>query len=118
MSNRKPIIKRTLVYGVLLAVYITVLTTFDIHCPIAKATGIECPTCGVSRALLSLLEFNFKAYYNYNPLAVPLLVSVWLMLNSEYFKHKALARSVAIFTVSVNFILYLFEIFNLPLLPK
>lgn len=118
MSNLKPIIKRTIVYGVILALYITVLTTFDIYCPIAKATGIECPTCGVSRALLSLLAFDFKAYYNYNPLALPLVVSVWLMLNSEYFKHKALARSIAIFTVSVNFILHLYEIFNLSLFPK
>ncbi len=110
MTNPKAIIKRTAVYGIILLIYIIVLTAFDIHCPFADIIGIKCPTCGASRALVSLLTLDFQSYYSYHPLAIPLVVSVWIMINIEYFKHKIAATSVAIFVVSLNFILYLSKI--------
>ena len=38
------------------------------RCPINKIFGIECPGCGLTRACLSALKFDFKSAFEYHPL--------------------------------------------------
>lgn len=109
-NNLKAIIKRTAIYAVLLLVYVGILAAFGMHCPIADLIGVKCPTCGVSRALISLFVLDFKASYNYQPLALPLVISVWILLNAQYFKHKTPLQAVAITTLVLNFILYIINL--------
>lgn len=42
-------------------------------CPIKQVTGFDCPGCGNQRALHELLNGNFRAAFNYNPLTFILL---------------------------------------------
>lgn len=52
------------------------------RCPIARWTGLQCPTCGTTRALWSLLHLRFAEAFAYNPfvfLLVPVM-SVILMV--------------------------------------
>jgi hypothetical protein len=46
-------------------------------------TGKECYGCGMTRAVLSALHFNFSNAFNYNKLIVivlPLLIFIWVDL--------------------------------------
>ena len=106
INNTKLIIKRTVLFLFIFLVYITVLAAFGMHCPFADVLGIECPTCGVSRALLSLLRADFNESVSYHPLAIPLLIAVWLLCNIEYLKHKKLITTIALSIVILNFDLY------------
>ena len=42
------------------------LTGLGIPCPFHLVTGLNCPGCGVSRMLLSLLRLDFRAAFRYN----------------------------------------------------
>ena len=55
-------------------------------CPFYILTGLQCPSCGIQRALHHLLQLQFKEAFWYNPFliisipyAVALLLSTWIM---------------------------------------
>lgn len=45
-------------------------------CLIRRMTGLKCPGCGMSRALLSLIQLDIKAAVEYNLLALPILIYI------------------------------------------
>lgn len=50
-------------------------------CLFKTMTGTECYGCGITRAVLFSMHFQFKAAFHYNPLVVfvmPLLIFIWL----------------------------------------
>ena len=108
MKKSKQIIKRTLFWLFFLSVYVAALYLVGIHCPISSLLGFPCPTCGVTRALLSLLRFDFRASLSYHPLAVPLTISVWLLINLEDLRHKKTALAISLSVVVLNLVLYIF----------
>lgn len=40
---------------------------FSIPCLFNKITGLQCPGCGVTRMCISLLNFDFRSAFKYNP---------------------------------------------------
>lgn len=73
--------KRVLVLGAFVVASALVLLVSGIGCPIRFVTGISCPGCGLTRAWLSALQFDFAAAMAYHPLfwLVPptVLLAVW-----------------------------------------
>ncbi|MBP5156372.1 MAG: DUF2752 domain-containing protein, partial [Treponema sp.] len=59
-------------------------------CAIRILFHVPCPTCGVTRALLSLLTGNVSGYCYYNIMAVPLLAATILMVAGTKRKNKKL----------------------------
>jgi hypothetical protein len=52
-------------------------------CLFKNIFGHECYGCGMTRAVISAIRFDFDAAYNYNKLIVivlPLLIYVWIKL--------------------------------------
>ncbi len=51
-----------------------VLTVFSAYiilfyrCPIKLITGKDCPGCGMTRAIIAALRFDFSAAFSYHPL--------------------------------------------------
>ena len=45
-------------------------------CPIKKLFGISCFGCGLTRAFMSILAFDFKSSIEYNVLSLPLLFGI------------------------------------------
>lgn len=74
----KVLIKYAVILGVGLAYWLfTLWTGWGIPCLFYKITGFQCPACGVSRMLSSLLRFDFVAAFHYHPF---LLVTLPLLL--------------------------------------
>lgn len=55
-----------LLIGLAYAVWIF-LTDIKFPCIIKKVSGIDCPGCGATRMMLSLLKLDFKSAFYYNP---------------------------------------------------
>lgn len=55
------------------------LTHWGLPCPFHLVTGLNCPGCGVSRMLLSLLRLDLPAAFGYNA-ALLCLLPVFLAL--------------------------------------
>lgn len=73
------------------------------HCP--------CPTCGVTRAILSLLKHDIKSYCYYNILAVPLCIATLLMFLGEK-QRKRIYQKVSACIFIINLFYYIYRLYN------
>ena len=81
-------------------------------CPIKFVTGISCPGCGMSRAYLSVLTFDFKAAFYYHPLWIAVIPAAALM---AYFgaNEKELQLHVTLAVVlTLLFVTWLFRLLS------
>ncbi len=104
------IIKKNAILLAALCLYILITKLLGIGCPILYFFKVPCPTCGVTRAMLSLLVLDFKGYCNYNFMALPLCAAVLLLLNIDVIKYKKLAYAVSFGIIIINFIVYAFNL--------
>ena len=84
---------------------------FDITCPFYYLFNIPCPTCKMTRALISLCLLDFNGYVQYNSMALPTLIAVLIMINLENFKHKKTLLSVSLILLFTNLVYYIFRTF-------
>ena len=71
-------------FCLLLGVYVAFITLTGIGCPIWFSTGISCPGCGMSRAVLLMLSGHFRAAFRMHPLVYAVLpAGVWLFFGPE-----------------------------------
>ena len=72
-------------FCLLLGFYVAFITLTGIGCPIRFSTGISCPGCGMSRAVLLLLSGHFQAAFQMHPLVYAVLpAGVWLFFGPEH----------------------------------
>jgi Protein of unknown function (DUF2752) len=71
-----------LVLGVLLLAHLTT-TTFHWHCPIAMVTHHPCPTCGLSRAVQSLVTGDYRYALQSQPLVVVVFPFLLVLITLE-----------------------------------
>ncbi len=93
-----------------ICIFVAVINFFEIGCPFLRIFGIPCPTCGVTRATLSLLRGDPAGYLSYQPFALPLLAAVWLLLHQRLFRKRRLIVAVSLSVVGLNFVYYLFRL--------
>ncbi len=76
---------------VMLLIYALVLYVSPISCVILELTGVECPGCGMTRALVSAMRFDFRGALSHHLMfwSVPLLYLCFL-LDGKLFKNKYL----------------------------
>lgn len=98
-------------------------TGFFLPCPFRFLTGLNCPGCGVTRALHQLLHGNFEAAFMLNPLfllAIPFLLFA-LIRYSVIVMRGGVPRPNALpapYIYAIFFIILSFWIFrNTPFYP-
>ena len=83
---QKTLIRYAVILTVGIAYLIFVLCTGEgIPCILYTATGLQCPGCGISRMLVSLVQLDLAAAFAYNPFLLvtsPLLLG--LLFLSDY----------------------------------
>ncbi len=56
-------------------------------CPIRFFTGVPCPGCGMTRAVIALLKFEPKAAYQYHPMIIIMpFIGLWCFVSSRLSK--------------------------------
>lgn len=85
---------------IFLAVYIGIVATFrhfGILCLFRHFLGITCPGCGMTRAVLAALRFDFAAAFAYHPMfwSMPLL-GAYFLFDGSLFGNKKWDRIVII----------------------
>lgn len=74
--------------GILYFVF-TSVTKIGIPCPFRLITGFQCPGCGISRMLISLVHLDFVSAYHYNPfilLTSPIILFIIVYSDYRYIK--------------------------------
>ncbi len=77
----------------LIAVILAMFTKLDIAIPclFTKLTGTECLGCGMTRATMSIMKFDFERAWHFNKLSfivLPILVTMIIMDFKKFYKSK------------------------------
>jgi len=66
-------------------------------CPVKQTMGMDCPGCGMQRAILELLKGNFVESFIAYPALMPIMAMlIFLVLHLKFdFKHGALILKIA-----------------------
>lgn len=79
----------------------------NMTCIIRTLFNCPCPTCGVTRAIISLLKNDIRNYCYYNIMGIPLCLATILMFFGERKKNKTLQKiSVCIFIINLFYYVY------------
>ena len=77
-----------LVLGIAYYIFVS-LTDIGIPCPFKLVTGLQCPGCGVSRMLMSLIRLDFVSAFHYNPvilLTSPIILFCLIRSDIDYIR--------------------------------
>lgn len=88
--SKKDEITKKLIF--ILSIIILVVFYYSVGCPIRWMTGVSCPSCGMTRAAMALLRFDFTAAYNYHP-----LIFILPIVAIVYFFRKRLSKKAQTF---------------------
>lgn len=105
-------LKRFAAVHSLAAAVIVIYALLPIGCPINCFLHFECPACGSTRAIFSLLKGDISGYFNYNPMALPLLFTVLFGLHKHLFGLSARTERLIITPCAVAvFAAYILRLF-------
>lgn len=103
----------SIVITILLIVGTLTILQLHVHCPIYVNTGIPCPGCGITKALHSIMRFDFIAAWRYNPLCfvLPFLL-VFVLFNGKPFKNNKVNNILIIIFIGVAILSYGYKLLS------
>ena len=108
---KKITLRKFLAVHIPAAVVIVLYIILPIGCPINYFLHIDCPACGSTRAIISLLRGDIRAYFTYNPVALPLLAVVLFALHKGLFNLSRRTEMIILIPSAVCvFIVYIYRI--------
>ena len=85
-------------------------------CPFHAITGIPCPGCGMTRAMLSLGQLKLREAIEFNFFSLPLLISMIIWLWPGKFPSFVQHRAFGIIVFAVIIIVWLMRLLNLQMI--
>jgi hypothetical protein len=105
---KKRIKKALILVFFLSLLFALALFIYQFGCVFRQLTHIPCPTCGMSRAIISLMKLDFASYFYYNAFALPVLFSIIVLAFSKHFNKQFFVFAILI--LILNFIYYIYRL--------
>ena len=103
--------KMVIIIAVVVIAFYALMSILGITCPVKYLTGVSCPGCGMTRACLSALRFDFESAFYYHPLWILMLpLAALLIFLWAKRKKKALCVVLGLFFVALIGV-YLYRLF-------
>ena len=108
--------KKTFIIVSILSVIFILLVVLNIYkCPIKFIFGLSCPLCGLTRALLSVIQLDLRKSFYYHLFWPIILLLIILHILYEFkiikLNKKLIYYSLYAFS-TVNLIYYFYRLFN------
>lgn len=111
LKVKKTILKHLLIITVAAAVML-LFNLLHIDCPVRFATGIPCPACGMTRAMLSLLTGDCKGYFYYNAMALPMTLLLAVGIHKDKLHlNRTVTNIVLIVGAAAVFAYYVYRLY-------
>ena len=89
MNMKISYLKEKLIFTALYIALITVLYLLEVGCVFRVQLGVVCPGCGMTRAVLSLLHFDFVGAFKAHPMVFSLpVLYLYFLIDGGLFKSK------------------------------
>jgi len=109
--------KAYIIYIFLISAAICSFYFLDFGCIFKLCFHVCCPTCGMTRAIIELFNGNINGYIEYNVFALPVFISVFVIITMSSFNIKNKVVSwICYITLILNLIYYFIRLF-LQILP-
>ncbi len=98
-------LKEKILICIAIAIGILIGRLLDMTCVFLWLTGYECLGCGMTRALLSAINFDFVSAFQYHRMfwSVPIL-GLYVLFDGKLFKNRILNISVLVL-IAVGFVI-------------
>ena len=93
--------------------YLFMSFVLGISCPLDYFFGLSCPGCGMTRAVMAALRFDFVAAFSFHPLWILLLPTAGLLLLFYIKKQQRGFYAVLWGFVTLMLIVYVYRLFFL-----
>ena len=95
---------------------IVLLSIFEVyHCPIKTVIGLSCPACGITRAIISAVNFDFLSAFKHH-LFWPIIPLSFLIYLFNKFKIIIINKKTLMINIyiicSLNTIYYFYRLFS------
>lgn len=106
----KSIIKKHIGIFAVIVIYYTVAAFLKTTCLIKYVTGYNCPACGMTRAMLSLLKGDWYGYLSHNAMALPVVLALLIIVHNR-FKRKLrfFVQILCVVILIMNMIYFIFR---------
>ena len=109
----KLFIRHLIIFGIITA-YALAMCYSGIGCPFKFLTHYPCPACGMTRAFIALIKFDFETSFHYHPMLLPMLIILPPAIHAKRFKRiKKTIEVLAALTSVVVFVTYIVRVFIL-----
>lgn len=97
--------KMKLIVTLAVLAFAALLAMFTLPCPILRFTGIPCPGCGMTRALISAVQLRFAYAFRMHAMfwSVPVLY-LYFLCDGRLFRSRTV-NAVVIIIIAVGFLL-------------
>lgn len=102
--------RKELIFLLVFLFLVFIIKIFDVNCLIKHLFKTECPTCGMTRALISFIKLDLNSYLQYNAMALPVLIIFILQIFSKYFDRRKL-NVVSIIVLLINIFYWILKKF-------
>lgn len=105
MKAQTPFYK-IIIYGLICGLILLLLY----KCPFKFILGISCPGCGMTRALLSCLKFEFVSAFNYHPLFGIVIIAgiTWCLDHFRIIQIPTKIKNILFYVLCALFIIVYF----------
>lgn len=112
-------LKNTLFASIIIIILYVVanIVNLPIQCGVVRIFGIECMSCGMTRAWLALLSGNIEQAFYFHPLFIFPAIAVILFSLNHYFlkEEKKSIKYILLFMLIIYLIFYLVRMnYNIP----
>lgn len=104
------ILKRHLFIFAIIGIYFVLSTIFNITCPIMYLTKVPCPTCGMTKAIMALVQLDIKGYVEYNSMAFFMITAVILLIHRNVLGKKKWIDCFSSLVITTNTLVYFIRI--------
>ena len=102
--NKPTLDKSKILFILCFAVIITVMYLIQFGCVFQRLFGIICPGCGMTRAVLSILRFDFMSAFEYHGMFWSLpICALYFLCDGRPFKSNKLNIAIVV-AIGVGFL--------------
>ncbi len=82
-------------------------------CPMVMVTGLPCPGCGLTRAGISLLKFDFVRAFEVHPFIYPIVFYMLLFSWNRYVRERQMGNFLRVLLIIIMILIMIFYVWRM-----